>query len=396
MIPAVMPTYARADVVFERGEGPYLFDTGGRQYLDFAAGIAVNALGHSHPYLVKKLTEQVGKLWHCSNLYRIAGQEKLAARLVEHTFADSVFFCNSGAEAMECAFKMVRRYFDMNGQPGRYRIISLSGAFHGRTLATIAAGRQAKHLEGFDPIVDGFDQVPFGNLNELRAALSDETAAIVVEPVQGEGGIIPANLEYLRELRRVADEFGLLLVFDEIQTGIGRTGKLYAYEWAGVAPDILATAKGLANGVPIGACMATETVAKAMVPGTHGSTFGGNPLAMAAANAVLDVVLEDGFLDRVDAIAELVWRRLQGLAKFHPTVIEEIRGAGLMIGIKCKVPNTDLVNRLRAKGLLTVPAADNVVRLLPPLIIEEIHVNEALAILDRCCIELAETAEENG
>lgn len=392
MIPAVMPTYARIDVVFERGEGPYLYDTGGRKYLDFGAGIAVNALGHSHPYMVKKLTQQVAKLWHCSNLYRIAEQERLAERLVEHTFADSVFFANSGAEAMECAFKMVRRYFDENGQPGRYRVITLEGAFHGRTLANLAAGRQAKHLEGFDPIVDGFDQVPFGNMNELRAAISDETAAIVAEPVQGEGGILPADLGYLRELRDVADEFGLLLVFDEVQTGIGRTGKLYAYEWSGVAPDILATAKGLGNGVPIGACMATEKVAAAMTPGTHGSTFGGNPLAAAAGNAVLDVVLEDGFLERVDAVAELMWRRLQGLAKFHPDVIEEIRGAGLMLGIKCKVPNMDMVNLLREKGLLTVPAADNVVRLLPPLIIEEVHVNEALAILDRCCIELAKTA----
>ncbi len=390
MIPAVMPTYARRDVAFTRGEGVYLFDGQGRRYLDFASGIAVNALGHCHPHLVEALKNQADALWHCSNLYKIPAQERLAQRLVDATFADTVFFANSGAEALECGLKMVRKYHDMTGNPERYRVIACEGAFHGRTLAAIAAGGQEKHLDGFDPVIEGFDHVPFGDLEALRAAIGRETAAILVEPVLGEGGIHPAKLDYLRGLRRTADEYGLLLFFDEVQCGMGRTGKLFAHEWAGVAPDIMAVAKGLGGGFPVGACLAGEKAGRALGPGSHGSTFGGNPLAMAVGNAVLDVMLEDGFLERVDATAELMWRRLHGLISHHPEVIKCVRGAGLMLGLECVVDAGDLGAALMEKGLLTAPAAGNVVRLLPPLIVEEYQVNEALAILDRCCLGLAQ------
>jgi len=380
-----MPTYLRADVAFERGEGAYLFATDGRRYLDFASGIAVTALGHAHPHLVQALTEQAGKLWHTSNLFRIPGQERLAERLVANSFADAVFFTNSGGEAIECGLKLIRKYHDDFGDPNRYRVIACHGAFHGRTLAAIAAGGQEKHLKGFAPAVEGFDHVAFGNLNELRAAITPETAAILVEPVQGEGGMRAASAEYLRGLRAVADEFGLLLFFDEVQCGMGRTGRLFAHEWAGIEPDIVATAKGLGGGFPVGACLAKEHVAAAFTAGSHGSTFGGNPLAMAVGNAVLDVLLADGFLERVDRIGRLLRDRLEELARRHPRVIEEVRGAGLMLGLKCRVPNTEMVAALRQRGLLAVGAGDNVVRLLPPLIIDESHVGEAIGILDQAC-----------
>jgi len=383
VIPAVMPTYARADIAFERGEGAYLHATDGRRYLDFACGVAVTGLGHAHPHLVAALTEQAGKVWHTSNLFRIPGQERLAQRLVEATFADTVFFSNSGAEAVECGLKMVRKYHDDNGAPGRYRVITCSGAFHGRTLATISAGGQEKHLNGFLPAVEGFDHVPFGNMNELRAAIGPETAAILVEPVQGEGGMRAASADYLRGLRQVCDEFGLLLFFDEIQCGMGRTGRLFAHDWAGVTPDVMAIAKALGGGFPIAACLATERAAAGMTVGTHGSTFGGNPLAMAVANAVLDVMLADGFFDRVQKIATTLRSKLVDLARRYPAVIEEVRGMGLMIGLKTAVPNADFVKSLREQGLLSVPAGDNVVRLLPPLVIDESHVDEAMAILGR-------------
>jgi acetylornithine/N-succinyldiaminopimelate aminotransferase len=380
-----MPTYQRAEIAFERGEGAYLFATDGRRYLDFASGIAVTGLGHSHPHLVAALTEQAKKVWHLSNLYQIPGQQRLAERLVAASFADSVFFCNSGAEAIECALKMTRKYHDGNGTPERYRVITVEGAFHGRTLATIAAGGQEKHLKGFDPIVDGFDKVAFGNMNELRAAITGETAAILIEPVQGEGGMRPASAEYLRALRSVADEFGLLLFCDEVQSGMGRTGKLFAHEWAGIEPDIVATAKGIGGGFPMGACLAKEKVANALVAGSHGSTFGGGPLAVACGNAVLDILLADGFLANVERMGRLLRARLEALVKRHPAILVDVRGMGLMLGIKCAVPNTDMVNRLREAGLLTVGAGDNAVRVLPPLIVEESHVEEALAILDKVC-----------
>ena len=387
MIPAVMPTYQRADLAFERGEGAYLYSVDGRRYLDFASGIAVTGLGHAHPHLVKALTEQAGKVWHLSNLYRIPGQERVAERLVAASFADSVFFCNSGAEAIECGLKLTRKYHDESGSPERYRIITVEGAFHGRTLATIAAGGQEKHLKGFDPIVDGFDKVAFGNLNELRAAITGETAAILIEPVQGEGGMRGATADYLRALRAVADEFGLLLFCDEVQSGMGRTGRLFAHQWAGIEPDIVATAKGIGGGFPMGACLAKEKVAKALTAGSHGSTFGGGPLAMAVANAVLDILLAEGFLANVERMGSVLRARLEALAKRHPKVLVDVRGAGLMLGIKCVVPNTEMVNRLRAAGLLTVTAGDNVVRILPPLIIDQTHVEEAVAILDKVCAD---------
>ena len=385
-----MPTYARADVVFERGEGCYLFDVSGRRYLDFASGVAVNALGHAHPRLVRALTEQAGKVWHTSNLFRVAGQEKVAARLIANSFADTVFFCNSGAEAWECGLKLVRRYFYETGQPNRRRVITCVGGFHGRTLASISAAKQEKLVKGFAPLLDGFDQVAFGDLEAMRAAITDETAAICVEPVQGEGGIITASPDYLRGLRALCDEFGLLLFYDEVQCGLGRTGTLFAYEWAGAAPDVMCLAKGLGGGFPVGACLATAKAAAGMTAGTHGSTFGGNPLAMAVADAVLDAVLEPGFLDRVRETGALLGRELTALAGRHPTVFHpEARGIGLMRGLQCLPANTTVVQALREAGLLTVGASDNVVRLLPPLIITPAEIAEAIALLDRTAAALA-------
>ncbi len=392
MSDSLMPTYARVDLAFERGEGAYLYTADGRRYLDFAAGIAVNALGHAHPHLLQALTGQAQKLWHCSNLYRIPEGERLAERLCAATFAERVFFCNSGAEALECAFKVVRKYHDDNGQPDRYRVITCSGAFHGRTLATLSAAANPKYMDGFLPAVDGFDQVAFGNLNELRAAITDQTAAILVEPVQGEGGIRAANLDYLRALRDICDEFGLLLMLDEVQCGMGRSGRLFAHEWAEIVPDLMAVAKGLGGGFPIGACLTTAKTAAGMTAGTHGSTFGGNPLAMAVANAVLDVVLADGFLERVDAVARSFRHRLEGLVARYPKVLSEVRGTGLLLGLRCVVPNGEVLSRLRAEGLLAVTAAENVLRLAPPLIIDDTQDDEAVAILERVCSNWAEAA----
>ncbi len=389
MIPVVMPTYARVDVVFERGDGPYLYATDGRRYLDFTAGVAVTALGHAHPHLVAALTEQAGKVWHTSNLFRVAGQESLAKRLTEVTFADTVFFTNSGAEAWECGAKLVRKYHYERGDAKRHRIITFEQAFHGRTIGAISAARQEKLVKGFAPLLDGFDQVAFGNLNEVRNAVTDETAAICVEPIQGEGGIRAGTPEFLRGLRAVCDEFGLLLFFDEIQSGMGRTGKLFAHEWAGVTPDVMCVAKGIGGGFPLGACLATEAAASGMTAGTHGSTYGGNPLAMAVGNAVLDVMLAPGFLDGVQRVAGLLQDRLGALVARHPAVFKELRGQGLMLGLACGPANGEVIARLRANGLLAVPAGDNVIRLLPPLIIGDAEVEEAVAILDRTAQEMA-------
>jgi len=381
----VMPSYARVDVAFERGDGAYLYATDGRRFLDFGSGIAVTALGHSHPHLVKILTEQAGKLWHCSNLYRIPDQERLAHRLVENSFADTAFFCNSGAEAVEAGFKLIRKYHDETGNPDRYRIVSFEGSFHGRTLSTITAGANAAHKAGFGPLPEGFDHVPFGNLNALRDAITPETAAILVEAVQGEGGIRVADPEFLRGLRAACDEYGLLLMFDEVQTGIGRTGKLFAYEWSGVRPDVMSIAKGLGGGFPVGACLATEAAAVGITPGTHGSTFGGNPLAMAVANGVLDVLLSDGFLAHVRDMGTKLQGALADLPSRWPRIVESVRGVGLMIGLKCVIPAGELVAACNAAGLLTVPAGDNVMRLLPPLIIEQSHIDEAVAMIESAC-----------
>jgi acetylornithine/N-succinyldiaminopimelate aminotransferase len=383
MIPALMPTYNRADLAFERGEGAWLYTADGRRFLDFGAGIATSSLGHHNAHLVAAITEQAAKVMHVSNLYRVPGAERLAKRLVDATFADSVFFCNSGAEANEGMIKMIRKTAYETGHPERFRVICFDGAFHGRTLAMLAATGNAKYLKGFGPTVDGFDHVPFNNLNAVRDAIGPETAGIVIEPVQGEGGIRPAHLRFLRELRATCDEFGLVLGLDEIQCGMGRTGKLFAYEWAGIEPDVLSAAKGIAGGFPMGAILAKESVAKHLVAGTHGTTFGGNPLACAAANAVLDVILAPGFLDGVDRVARRFWSLLEGLVREYPQVFEDARGAGLLLGLKCIVPQGEVQQAFMAEGLLSVTAGDNVVRLAPPLIITDADVDEAIEMMRR-------------
>ena len=391
MIAPLMPTYARADLAFERGEGAWLVGTDGRRYLDFAGGVAVNALGHAHPKLVAAITEQAQKVWHVSNLFRIPEAERLAKRLIDASFADTVFFCNSGAEAMECAIKVARKYHAANGKPERSRMIAFEGSFHGRTLATLAAAGAKKYLEGFGEPLAGFDHVPFGDLAAVKKAITPETGAIIVEPIQGEGGVRVPPAGFLRSLRDLCDEKGLLLVLDEVQTGIGRTGKFFAYEWAGVTPDVLAAAKGLGGGFPIGACLGTAEAAKGMTAGTHGSTFGGNPLATAVAGAVLDVVLEKGFLDRIARTGLLFKQRLAEMKDRHPAVIAEVRGEGLLLGLRAVVPNLDLVAACREEGLLTAAAGENVVRLLPPLISGETEVTEAMNRLDAACVKIEAT-----
>jgi acetylornithine/N-succinyldiaminopimelate aminotransferase len=385
---ALLPTYARSELSFARGEGAYLYTTSGERYLDFASGVAVTALGHAHPHLVKALTEQAKRLWHVSNLHQIPEQARLAERLTDATFADYVFFANSGAEAVECGIKAARRYHFKHGAPERYRLITFEGAFHGRTLATIAAGGQAKHLEGFGPPVEGFDQIEAGDIKKVKAALGEATAGLLIEPIMGEGGMREVSWRFLQDLRALCDDQGILLLLDEVQTGMGRTGRLFAYEWAGITPDIMATAKGLGGGFPVGACLMTEAVGSAMTAGSHGSTFGGNPLAMAVGNAVLDVVLEDGFLDQVAQMGLRLKQRLGALKDEHDEIIEEVRGQGLMLGLKCKVPNLKLLEALRAEKLLTVQAGDNVVRLLPPLIVGEAEIDAACAKLDAACVAL--------
>ena len=386
-----MPTYARIDLAFERGEGAWLITAAGDRYLDFTSGVAVNALGHAHPHMVEALTEQAKKLWHVSNLYRIPEGEKLADRLCAASFADTVFFQNSGAEAIECAIKMARKYQTASGKPERFRIITFEGAFHGRTLAAIAATGNKKYLEGFGPPMPGFDQVPFADLEAVKKAIGPETAAFIIEPIMGEGGvrIVPHN--FLRALRKLCDDEGLLLIFDEVQTGVGRTGDLFCYEHTGVTPDIMALAKALGGGFPIGACLATTEASKGMTVGTHGSTFGGNQLAMAAGNAVMDVVTAKGFLDRVKQNALLLKQRLAELKDRHSAVIAEVRGEGLLMGLRMVPPVSEMVDELRAEKMITVAAGDNVVRLLPPLIIGENEISEAISRIDRACTRLAQT-----
>jgi acetylornithine/N-succinyldiaminopimelate aminotransferase len=383
MISALMPNYNRAAIAFERGEGASLFDTHGRRFLDFGAGIATSLLGHGHPHLVGAIAEQAAKIIHVSNLYHIPQAERLAQRLVDASFADSVFFCNSGAEANEGLVKAMRKTMADAGKPERSRLICFEGAFHGRTLAMLAATGNAKYLAGFGPEVDGFDHVPFNNLNAVRDAITPETAGILIEPVQGEGGVRPAHLQFLRDLRATCDEFGIFLGLDEVQCGMGRTGKLFAHEWAGISPDILSSAKGIAGGFPMGSVLATERLAKALVPGSHGTTFGGGPLACAAANAVLDVVLAPGFLEDVDATGRYLWDGLEALARRYPSVFTDVRGSGLIVGLKCAVPNGEVQAAAMAEGLLTVAAGENVLRLVPPLIVRQAECDEALALLDR-------------
>lgn len=380
-IPSLLPVYKRVDITFERGEGSWLFDRRGHRYLDFGSGIAVTGLGHAHPHLLKVLNEQAAKLWHVSNLYKIEPLEKLADRLVAHSFAETVFVCNSGAEAIEACVKMARRYWFAKGEPERNRIITFDGAFHGRTITAISAVNSPKLTEGFGPLLEGFDQVPLGDMDALRAAITPATAAIMIEPIQGEGGIRPVPVEQLQAMRQICDETGILLIFDEIQTGMGRTGKLFAHQALGVSPDIMALAKGLGGGFPIGACLATADAASGMVAGTHGSTFGGNPLACAVANGVLDVMLAEGFLEDVARKGELLHRRLLELAARHPQEILEVRGMGLIHGIRTEQPNTDVCTTLREAGLVVIPAADNVLRLLPPLTVSEAEIEQAVGII---------------
>lgn len=381
-------TYNRAPLRFERGEGMWLITETGERYLDFAAGVAVTSVGHGNPHVVGALKDQADKVWHLSNLYEVPGQEKLAKRLTDVTFADRVFFTNSGAEALECAIKTARRYHFAKGHPEKFHIITMEGAFHGRTIATIAAGGQEKYLEGFGPKAPGFDQVPFGDLDAVKAAITDATAGILVEPVQGEGGIRPIPVEMLKALRAICDEHGLLLILDEVQCGVGRTGKLFAHEWAGITPDLMAVAKGIGGGFPLGACLATEEAAYGMKPGTHGSTYGGNPLAMAVGNAVLDVVLAEGFLDHVRDVALVFRQGLASLSDRYPDVIEEVRGEGLMLGMKAKVPNTELLMAMRDEHLLGVPAGDNVIRLLPPLTVSAAEAREGIARIERAAEQI--------
>ncbi len=383
MISALMPTYNRADLAFERGEGAWLYTTDGRRFLDFGAGIATSSLGHGHKGLVQAIAEQAARVMHTSNLYRVPQAETLARRYVENSFADSVFFCNSGAEANEGMVKMMRKAMSGTGRPERFRVICFDGAFHGRTLAMLAATGNKKYLAGFGPEVDGFDHVPFNNMNAVRDAIGPETAGILVEPVQGEGGIRPAKLDFLRDLRAACDEFGLVLGLDEVQCGMGRTGKLFAHEWAGIEPDVISIAKGIAGGFPMGAILAKEAIAKHLVPGTHGTTFGGNPLACAAANAVLDVILAPGFLAEVDRKGRRLWSMLGQVVQEYPTVLEEVRGAGLILGLKSRVPNGELQEAFAAEGMLSVAAGENVVRLVPPLVLTDADIDAGVEMIRR-------------
>src|SRR5262245_37863068 len=389
----LLPTFARVDLGFERGEGAWLVATNGERYLDFTSGVAVNALGHAHPHVAQAIAEQAAKLIHVSNLFRIPEGERLAERLCAASgFAEYAFFCNSGAEAMEGAIKCARKYHAVNGAPERVRIVTFEGAFHGRTLATLAAGGQKKYLEGFGPVVEGFDQVPFGDLDVVKRAVGPTIAAILIEPSQGEGGLRVVPNQFLRALRELCDRNGLLLVFDEVQTGMGRTGDLFAYQHAGVTPDIMALAKALGGGFPMGAFLTTEAAGKGMTPGTHGSTFGGNLLAMAAGNATLDVMLAPGFFESMRQMSLLFKQRLAEIKDRHPTVISEVRGEGLLVGVRAVVPNGELVDALRAEKMLAVAAGDNVVRLLPPLIADETVIAEGIARLDRAATALEQAA----
>lgn len=391
MTSSILPTYTRAPLSFVKGQGIWLTEAGGERYMDLGSGIAVNALGHANPALVDALTEQAQNLWHTSNLYTIPNQEKLACVLVEATFADKVFFTNSGAEAMECCLKMARKYFSFSDYGEKTEIIAFTDAFHGRTLGTIAAAGGEKLLNGFGPELGGFVHVPFGDLGATEAAITDATGAILVEPIQGEGGIVPAQDAFLRGLRALCDERGLLLIMDEIQCGMGRTGRLFAHEWSGVEPDIMAVAKGIGGGFPLGACLANDRAAAGMVAGTHGSTYGGNPLACAVGLKVMDIVARDEFLAEVRRKSGLIRQSLEGLVASHPDVFTEVRGIGMMLGIQCKCPNMDVVNTGYDQHILVVPGGQNVVRVLPPLTITDAEITDAVSRLDAvaCAIEAA-------
>ncbi|MBZ4023769.1 acetylornithine transaminase [Rhodobacter sp. TJ_12] len=388
MIASILPTYSRAPLAFVKGEGSWLEAADGSRYLDLGAGIAVNALGHAAPQLVETLTEQAGKLWHVSNLYQIPEQQKLADLLVAHTFADTVFFTNSGTEACELAVKMVRKYWYENGAPERVEILTFAGAFHGRSSAAIAAAGSEKMVKGFGPLLEGFVHLPWDDLDAVKAAVTEKTAAILIEPIQGEGGIRPASDAFLKALREICDETGTLLVFDEVQCGVARTGRLFAHEWAGVTPDVMMVAKGIGGGFPLGAVLATENAASGMGAGTHGSTYGGNPLGCAIGAKVMEIVTADGFMEEVSRKASFLRQRLEGLVAAHPDIFTEVRGQGLMLGLKCKPAPVEVVQAAYAQKLLTVPAADNVLRLLPALTITEEDMAEAVRRLDAAASEI--------
>ncbi|CAN5633822.1 aspartate aminotransferase family protein [soil metagenome] len=392
MIAPILPTYNRAPLAFERGEGCWLVTAAGERYLDLGAGIAVASLGHCHPALVAALEAQGRRLWHTSNLYTVPNQEALGARLVEASFADTVFVTNSGTEAVECAIKMARKHFDARGAPERHRIITFEGSFHGRTIAAISASGSQKMTRGFGPLLPGFDHLPWGDHEALRAAIGPETAAILIEPIQGEGGIRVLPGECLRGVRALCDEAGLLMILDEIQCGMGRTGRLFAHEWAGIAPDIMTVAKGIGGGFPLGACLASEHAALGMTAGTHGSTYGGNPLACAIGVAVMDEMAREGFMDHVSRIGGRLRQGLEGLVASHPRVFESVRGEGLMLGLKCRAPNADVVAAGYEARVLTVPAAENVVRVLPPLTIAEAEAEEGIRRLDAAASALGAAA----
>jgi acetylornithine/N-succinyldiaminopimelate aminotransferase len=383
MISALMPNYARADLAFEHGEGAWLWTVDGRRFLDLGAGIATNSLGHNNPHLVKAIAEQAAKAIHVSNLYRIPQAERLADRLVKHTFADSVFFCNSGTEANEAMIKMMRRAAYEEGRHDAFRIITFDGAFHGRTLGALAATGNEKYLKGFGPPLEGFDQVPFNNMNAVRNAIGHGTCGIMVEPIQGEGGVRPADVQFMRDLRAACDEYGLFLGIDEVQSGTGRTGKLFAYEWSGIEPDVVAAAKGIGGGFPLGAVLAKERVAKHMVPGSHGTTFGGNPLACTAGNAVLDVMLVPGFLEDVQRKGRKLRAQLDALAGEYPQVYEGARGMGLLQALKCVLPQNEVQAACLAEGLIVLTASENVLRLAPPLVVTDADLDAAVDMLHR-------------
>ena len=388
MIDSILPSYSRANLRFVKGEGVWLFTENGEKYLDMGAGIAVNCLGHANPHLTKVLTDQASQLWHTSNLYHIPNQEKLAKNLVQSTFADTVFFTNSGTESMECAIKMARKFHHSNDDLERTEIITFENSFHGRSLAMISAAGSEKLTKGFEPILSGFIQIQYNNIEKLTEVVSTKTAAIVLEPIQGEGGIIPAQEHFLSQVKKLCVENGILLILDEIQCGVGRTGSLFAYEEYDVKPDIMAIAKGIGGGFPLGACLATERAAQGMTAGTHGSTYGGNPLACAVGNAVLGIINDQEFLNKVKDKSLLLKQKLAYLLDQHPDIFEEIRGKGLMMGLKCKILNTDLVNAGYQKGLITVPGGDNTIRLLPPLNITNKEIDLAVTMLDECAKHL--------
>jgi acetylornithine/N-succinyldiaminopimelate aminotransferase len=395
-IPTLLPVYQRADVAFERGQGSWLYDREGRRWLDMASGVAVTALGHAHPHLVRAVQEQAAKLWHVSNIVRIPELERLADRLVAATFADTCFVCNSGAEALECAIKMARRHWHALGEPERHQIVTFEGAFHGRTMATVSAAGGKKLVDGFAPLLPGFDLVPFGDHDAFRSAVGPQTAAVLIEPIQGEGGIRVVPDQCLRGIRQLCNETGALLILDEVQTGMGRTGSLFYHEQVGIAPDVMASAKGLGGGFPVGACLATARAASGMTAGTHGSTYGGNPLACAVADAVLDVMLEEGFMDRVRERGEQLRAGLESLREQYPSAIAEVRGHGLLVGLRVEAPNAEFAARLRDHGVISVGASDNVVRLLPPLTVSEEEIDIGLEAVAAVCRDLAQDGRAGG